>query len=289
MKIKEALQFGIQILAKKRDKFSSPELDAEILLAKTLDSTREKLLSQAGATIKQAAFARFRRLLARRASHEPIAYITGRKHFFNLELRVKKGACLIPRPETEILVERAVAILDYHPSDSKKHLVIDVGTGSGAIALTVAKNCPKEKIMATDTNRRALAVAKENAKLLGIKNVRFHRVDLLPDKLPINKPLLILANLPYLTAKQWKILAPEIRCFEPKNALIGGKDGLVIYRRLIAALKRSRPAGLFVLLAEIDPKQFRGLKNLIRKNWPDAAISAHRDLRNKIRVIESVI
>jgi len=171
--------------------------------------------------------AQFQALLARRAQGEPIAYLTGRKEFWSLELQVTENT-LIPRPETELLVEQAYARL---PFDGKA-LVIDLGTGSGAIALAIAAECPQCRVLATDKSTAALKkVAQANAQCLGLHQVAF----LLSDWWALGeiKATLVVSNPPYAAANAPHLSQGDVQ-YEPRSALVAGVDGLADIRQLIA-------------------------------------------------------
>ncbi len=204
----------------------APRLDAELLLSEVLQCGRAALIADSTRPIGAAAAKRFDCLLARRAGREPIAYILGRKGFRRIELRCDRRA-LIPRPETELLVEVA---LQRRPSS-----VLDIGTGSGAIALAIADELPDVAVTATDTSVEALQLANENARLLGLGD----RVGFVTaDELAGRSFSLVVANLPYISDRDLASLAVEIREFEPDSALRGGPDGLDVIRRVVAELPR---------------------------------------------------
>lgn len=260
----------------------SAALDAELLVAEALGISREELLAHDERKMTSAELRRARAFIARRAKREPVAYILGRKWFCGLEFEVRRGQCLIPRPDTEVLVERAVAVAKAR----KPAAILDVGTGSGAIAIAVAKSVLGARMIATDISPAALLIARRNAARLGVAHrVRFAKADLLPKTLP-EGPLLVLANLPYVPLAEWRTLEPEIRRYEPRRALVAGKDGLASYRRLFARLARLRPYGGFTLLAEIHPEQYPAMRSMALEHWPEAAVSRHDDLSGKTRVAE---
>ncbi len=209
-----------------------PRLDAEVLLAEA--SGRERAALVAGTEVPPGAARRFGEMVRRRLRREPVAYIVGRKGFRRLELEVNRQV-LIPRPETELLVELA---LERRPAT-----LLDVGTGSGAIALAVADELPECEVTATDTSPSALGVARGNAERLELGE----RVRFLPGTLPPEEDFeLILANLPYVAESEWSNLQPEVTRWEPRQALLAGEDGLDAIRELVAAVagRRSRYAGL---------------------------------------------
>jgi release factor glutamine methyltransferase len=189
-------------------------LDAELLLAEATGWDRARLAAEPEAGVDAAAARRFGEMVRRRIRREPVAYILGRKGFRGLELAVD-GRALIPRPETELLVEIA---LELEPSTA-----LDVGTGSGAVALAVADELPDCVVIGTDTSPAALDLARENAERLEIDGrVCFER-----GTVPEGRRFeLVLANLPYVREDEWEGLAPEITDYEPREALVGGADGV---------------------------------------------------------------
>ena len=198
----------------------TPRLDAELLLASVLGVGRERLVVDARAELDAETLARFNQLVSRRAAHEPVAYILGRKAFRRIELAVDPRV-LIPRPESELLVEVGLTL----PSGAS---VVDVGTGSGAVALALKSERPDLEVWATDVDSGALAVARENGKRLGVE-VEFVQTDLLDG---IDRRFdAVLANLPYVA--EGSSLPPDIGLYEPPLALFGGPDGLDVIRRLL--------------------------------------------------------
>jgi release factor glutamine methyltransferase len=196
-------------------------LDAELLLADAMGVERAALVASPGAEVSPAAARVFGEMVRRRLRREPVAYILGRKGFRNIELAVD-GRVLIPRPETELLVEVA---LEREPAS-----VLDVGTGSGAIALAIADELPGCEVTATDTSPRALEVARGNAERLGLAE----RVRFLEGTIPADEGFdLIVANLPYVAEADWASLQPEVTRWEPREALLAGRDGLAAYRALL--------------------------------------------------------
>jgi release factor glutamine methyltransferase len=192
----------------------TPRLDADVLLAEAMDRDRTGLAAEPEAPVDAAAARRFGEMIRRRIRREPVAYILGRKGFRGIELRVDRRV-LIPRPESELLVEVA---LELEPES-----VLDVGTGSGAIALAVAAELPECAVVATDTSGDALEVAGENAERLGLAaRVSFER-----GTVPATRRFdLVLANLPYVREGELASLEPEITEYEPRQAVVAGADGL---------------------------------------------------------------
>lgn len=281
MTIREIRIQGTQTL--KKVGVESPALDADLLIAHALGVSKETLYTHGEKRVPPAKLQRARRFLDRREKREPVAYILGEKEFFGFPLFVGR-AVLIPRPETEILVSTA---RDLCPPTGCE--LIDVGTGSGAIAVVLAKLLPRARVTATDISQEALAFAKRNAKRLGVaRRVRFLRGNLLMPlrnarPLATNGPLIITANLPYLPTAVWRQTQPDIRRYEPRLALVGGPDGTRLIRELIRELAHlPKP---WTLLAEIDPHQYRPLRSLAKKLFPSAEVSAVKDLAGKNRVL----
>ncbi|HSF02605.1 MAG TPA: peptide chain release factor N(5)-glutamine methyltransferase [Solirubrobacterales bacterium] len=189
-------------------------LDAELLLAEATGWDRARLAAEPEARVDAGAARGFGEMVRRRVRREPVAYILGRKGFRGLDLAVDARA-LIPRPETELLVEIALEL--------KPRTALDVGTGSGAVALAVADELPGCEVTGTDTSTAALGLARENAERLRIDGrVRFER-GTVPEGRRFD---LVLANLPYVGEDEWARLAPEITRYEPREALVGGADGV---------------------------------------------------------------
>lgn len=231
----------------------NPRLDAELLLADALGGTRERLLIEPGVEVSGAAARTFREHVRRRSvEREPIAYILGRRHFRCLELGVDRRA-LIPRPETELLVEIGLTL----PDRARVH---DVGTGSGAVALALAHERPDLRVSASDASEGALALARENAQRLG-SSVDFMHGDLL-DAVSAGVEAVV-ANLPYVAEGERPLLAPEIVRHEPPEALFAGADGLSAIRRLIAQAGARDAVGLLAL--EIGIGQSAAVAELLRE------------------------
>lgn len=221
----------------------SPRLDAELLAAHAFGLTRVQLYTQFDRPLQAAELATYRELVKRRQGGEPVAYLTGRKEFWSLDLAVDRRV-LIPRPDTETAVEEALERLGA--TDRQGARIADVGTGSGAIALALAKVRPGNEVIACDVSADALAVARGNAERLGLA-VTFlegHLTEPLRGLAPFD---LIVANLPYVPAGEISGLAPEVRA-EPWLALDGGADGLALVRTLVAAVPALlAPGGAVVL------------------------------------------
>jgi release factor glutamine methyltransferase len=227
-------------------------LDAELLLAAAAGEERARLAAEPEAGVSPPAARAFAAMVRRRIAREPIAYILGRKGFRRLELAVDERA-LIPRPETELLVELAV---ELGPGS-----VVDVGTGSGAVALAVADELPGAEVVATDSSADALRLARENAERAGLaRRVRFEL-----GRLPAEGGCeLVLANLPYVTEAEWGALEPEITRFEPREAVVAGPTGLEAIDALLGELAVGRFDAAAVAV-EVGAGQAGTVAELIRR------------------------
>jgi release factor glutamine methyltransferase len=249
--------------------------DAELLLCSTLDLDRVGLYLNYDRPLSPAELGVFREQVGRRARREPLQHILGRAEFWSLPFRVTP-AVLIPRADTEVLVEEALKRLAGPCS------ILDVGTGSGAIAIALAHELPAAVVTAVDISAEALAVAAENARANSVEGrVVFHQVDL--GALPGGPYDLIVANPPYIPEGEIPELMPEVRVFEPHLALNGGGDGLECYRRLLpAAATCLKPGGW--LLLEVGCGQAPQVLDLLRQSGFDQCFTA-RDLAKIERVV----
>jgi release factor glutamine methyltransferase len=244
-----------------KDATDSPRLDAELLLAHVLGFERIKLYTHFDRPMSEADLASYRALVKRRVAGEPVAYLLGSKGFWEIDLQVDERA-LIPRPETEVLVEE---VLELVGEDSDATLV-DVGTGSGAIALAVAYERPNLKVVATDISEQALALSRENADALGLaEQVIFTQGDLLegvdPSLLPCE---IIVSNPPYIAEDERDDVMIDVKNYEPDGALFAGADGLDVIRRLVpAAFDALESGGHF--LCEIGYRQGEAVRGLLEE------------------------
>ena len=248
----------------------SPRLDAELLLAAATGADRASLISRPESEIPAAEGRHFGELVRRRVRREPVAYILGRKGFRRIELAVDRRV-LIPRPETELLVEVA---LELEPAT-----VLDVGTGSGAVALAIAQELPAARVVATATSLEALALARSNALRLGLgQRVRFE-----PGTLPAGQFDLLVANLPYVTEAEWRGLEPELREYEPLGALVAGPSGLEAIEGLLGqvAVGESRPSAVAL---EVGAGQAGTVGELMRRAGFEE-VETRQDLAGIERVV----
>ena len=264
------------------------DLEAEILLAHVLKKDRTWLFAHPDFQLPTSSSTLFRTLISRRKKHEPIAYILGEKEFYGLPFKVNRST-LIPRPESELLVDLARKAL--FPNPSLSDVVWDVGTGSGAIAIAVARHIGERRVFATDISTKALTVAKQNARRLKIKNVTFLKADLLTPSLirlfvrMRDKRLIIVANLPYLPTKDKKKLTPDVVKYEPSDALFTGKDGTELIEKFLRQLATFDVHFASAFL-EYDPPQTKKLRALARSLFPHATVRIHKDLAKRDRVLE---
>lgn len=253
----------------------TPQLDAQVLLAHVTGASRAALLAYPERTLPKQQVAAYAALIDRRAAGEPVAYLTGHREFMGLDLRTDRRA-LIPRPETELLVEVALAEARGRLDRGETPLTADIGTGSGAIAVALAALEPRlPRVYATDVSAEALALAAENAARLGVADrITFLQGDLLA---PLPEPVdLLLANLPYVAPHAAQELPPSVGSYEPALALYGADEGLGHIRRLFeAAPAYLRPgAALFV---EFGYDQRAGVVALAREVFPTAEVRVGAD------------
>jgi release factor glutamine methyltransferase len=244
-----------------------PRLDAEVLLAAALGTNRAELHVDSERELDERAAAEFATMVRRRSEREPVAYVLGRAHFRELELMVDSRV-LVPRPETELLVDLA----------EDRQRVLDVGTGSGAIALAVAHERSGARVTGIDSSPDAIEVARSNAERLGL-DVEFLIADLI-----VGGPYdLIVSNPPYVREPDWDTLQPEITFHEPREALVAGPDGLDMIRDLVPAAAEVLVRG-GMLAIEVGQGQSRAVEHLFeRSRFRD--VETTRDLAGIPRVV----
>lgn len=278
----DLLQEGASLLREAR--LARPRLEAEVLLAHVAGLRREELYTRGEERPTQPVLAAYAAALGRRASHEPLAYIVGHKEFMSLDFEVTP-AVIVPRPETELLVETARRFLAARAAPR----AIDVGTGSGVVGLTLARLLPELRLWALDVSPEAVRVARRNAERLGVSG----RVEILVSDL-LSSPGLppqgtvdtVVANLPYVRSGVLSSLAPEVATFEPRLALDGGTDGLRIIGRLLPqAWQALMPGGACGL--ECDPEQCTLLTEHLHQAGFERT-EVHRDLAGRGRVVWGV-
>ncbi len=268
----------------KKNGAESPRLDAEVLLANARGCERIALYMAFAEEVGEEIRAKFRGLVKQRAAGVPVAYLVGQREFYSLPLKVTP-AVLIPRPETEFLVIAALdEIKARYPAGSTQPQVVDVGTGSGAVALAIAKHAPHAQVTAIDISPEALAVAQENAQQLHLeKNVRFLQGDLLSG-LPAKPEIaLVVSNPPYIGESEMAGLAPQVKDHEPRLALVGGPHGSEIIARLIPqAAERLIPGGLLAM--ELSPIIADSVVALLNSDGRFEQIQLTKDLAGLARI-----
>ncbi len=262
----------------------TPQLDARLLLEHLLDVPHSYLIVHHDQPLTAEQQQQYEQRIARASQQEPIPYIIGHAPFFHFDLHVAPGV-LIPRPETEQLVELAVA----WARESKANVAlraVDVGTGSGCIAIALAHFLPDAQVTAVDISPTALAIAQQNAALFVPQRIQFRQSDLLQ---AIADPIdLIVANLPYVTSGEWQSLADGVKLHEPALALDGGADGLDLIRRLLQqATTLLRPGGAIFL--EIGWQQGKTAQQAAQDHFPEAKITILPDFAGHDRIVKIVV
>ncbi|NLE36633.1 MAG: peptide chain release factor N(5)-glutamine methyltransferase [Pirellulaceae bacterium] len=262
----------------------SPRLDAEVLLAEALGCRRIDLYARFDDVPDDARRARFREMVCRRAEHAPVAYLVGHREFYSLSFRVTPDV-LIPRPETELLVVAALDRLKTRGNDDRSAAVCDAGTGSGAIAVTLAKHLPGARLTAVDLSEAALAVARENAQSHGVADrIEFVQSDLLAALPPESRFDLIASNPPYVSESEWADLSPEVRDHEPRMALVAGPRGTEVIERLLTeAAARLKSGGH--LLVEISPMIHAAVCSLVEASGKFDSPETIKDLARLPRIV----
>ena len=253
-------------------------LDAELLIAHALDLSRIDLYLDHHRPLDAQELASIRGLVQRRSQLEPIHYILGERDFWSITLSVDSRV-LIPRPDTEKLVELALSNMDETTQN-----ILDLCTGSGAIALALATECPQVQVTATDISEDALAVARANAKNLNLNNVSFHQSDLF-EGLQTQFDVIV-SNPPYIRSDDCKRLMVDVRDYEPLMALDGGQDGLDFYRQIVQTAPKLLCSKGHLLL-EIGHDQASDLKSLVESSSEFDWINCHQDLAGNDRVVHA--
>ena len=279
MTVRDALRWATGVLV--AENVDSPRLDAELILGHLLEESRAGLYAHDHQALSHQVAAGYTRLVRRRMAREPLAYVIGRRAFYDVDLVVDSRA-LIPRPETEHLVDAALEWCRHMPLPNPR--IIDVGTGSGAIAIVLARHLPDARVTAADYSADALALATRNAERYGLgERIAFVQSDLLAS---VSGPFdAVTANLPYVPSAEVAGLQPEVSQYEPHLALDGGTDGLALIRRLMAQLGSAlaRPG---LALFEIDRRQSLAVAECAQEHLQPCDVHVMADLAGLDRVVK---
>ncbi|MFZ0921174.1 MAG: peptide chain release factor N(5)-glutamine methyltransferase [Candidatus Dormiibacterota bacterium] len=260
---------------------TSSRLDSELLCAHALGLRRIDLYLQFDRPLDEAELTSVRELVRRRGKGEPVAYITGTREFYGRPFHVTSDV-LVPRPDTETLVQQAVAFLRDRPGAELR--VADLGTGSGCIAITLAAEVTAVRAVGTDVSTAALDVARENAESLGVdvSFVECSWADCIEGGYD-----LIVSNPPYVTTQEFETVERDVRDFEPRDALLGGDDGLDAYRPLLVSVRDHAIAARVML--EVDPRHAEAVTALVSATFPGATTVPVPDLTGRTRVLDVAI
>lgn len=285
--IRDVLKWAIAAL--KEAGIDSPRIDADTLLAFVLACDRARLYTNPDEVLDDNAIDRYERLIHERSGHVPLQYITHHVEFMSLDFTVDERV-LIPRQDTEILVETVLKITHDKQYSDKRTIIMDMGTGSGNIAVSLARNLSNVEIYASDISRDALNVAKVNIQKHEVGD-KLHLLygdlfDAFCDHVEKKSVDFVVSNPPYIEESEWKTLQPEIKDHEPREALIGGKDGLCFYRCIIReAPDWLTPEGYLVI--EIGETQADAVIELMKNEDRYEDIKVIKDLQGKERVISA--
>jgi release factor glutamine methyltransferase len=280
--LREALQSTTQTLCKAG--IADASVEAELLLGHVLGMSKTQLYTEPERSLTLVEAEHLSHLIRRRLDHEPAAYILGHSQFYGIDFYIDCHT-FIPRPETELLVEKAVEIAEGISQTGRRITIADIGTGCGAIAISLALALPKAKIYATDISASALQVAEINCRCQRVDG----QVELLQGNLlePLPQPVdVVVANLPYIKDCEFGDLSPEIRDYEPTTALAGGEDGLDKIQKMLEQMPRKLNHGACFLL-EIGQGQGEMVTSLIKSYFPQATIELISDLGGIERVIKA--
>ena len=266
-------------------------LDLDLIIAHVLGKSREFVLTHPSSSFSHGRKKMMKGFLKRRIEHEPLAYILGHKEFMGLDFKVNSST-LIPRPETELLVEKVLEeVLTMKQFNNLT--ILDIGTGSGNIIITLASRILNTNFIATDISKKTLGIAKENAKKYKVnKKIKFFQGNLLEPMIENSLftdhcSLIIVANLPYLSEEIYASTAPEVNEFEPQSALLSEKNGLAHYEKLLKQIKELKEELVIdycYLFIEFSPEQKPLLENLIKKILPKAQKKFSKDLSGSWRI-----
>ncbi len=272
MTISEVLQNAYKKVGKDKNK----RLELELLLAFVLKTDRAYLFMNLRKEISAAEIKKFDQLTKKLFANWPLAYLTGERNFYDRPFLVN-ASTLIPRPESEMIID----LLKEEVGNCEKATLVDVGTGSGCLIISLAAEIGKDfKYYGLDNSRKALLVAEQNAKKIGVK-INFRDSDLLSNLPEMHGKVFLIANLPYLTPEQFRNEASIKK--EPKSALVSGKDGFKHYRNLFKQITKRKDLKNFFLIIEIDPRQKKLAIQEITKYFPGKTVKIYKDFRQKDR------
>jgi release factor glutamine methyltransferase len=280
--IQKLLNWVTEYLATKG--IESPRFSAELLLSEVLSLKRIELYTQFDKQVPRQQLDKLHELVKRAVLHEPVAYLTGKTEFYSLELEITSD-CLIPRPETELLVQRAIEFLRTR---SGIQYICDLCTGSGCIAVAIAKNFPEARVTATDISAAALEVAARNVEKHRLtEHVRLLCGDLFEpviQQLDVGQFDLIVCNPPYVSTAEYEKLDKNVKDYEPESALLAGEDGLDVYRRIIEKVDNFLKPGAALML-EIGYAQGPAIKDLLEQIAAFAEIKIEKDFHDNDRIV----
>ena len=275
--IQELFQKGKSLL---RD-LPNPSLEAKVLLSHAASIGEEEFFSSPGLKFSRKQERDYFQSIAKRLAGFPLAYLTGTKEFWSIPFRVSPGV-LIPRPETELIVEKVLEL-----SLRNGETIVDIGTGCGNIAVSLAKELPQARIIATDISSPALKMARRNASEQRVNHILFARGNLFSplQKLKLKRKCdFIVSNPPYVSEEEWAELDPEIKYHEPKKALVAGDRGLEVIQKIIqGSLSFLKPKGFLVL--EIGEGQKNEVNSLFNSGWERVVYA--KDLRGISRIVQA--
>ena len=285
--IRNILKWAIKTL--KGSEIESPEINGDTLLAYVLSCDRTRLYANPDNVIDDADIRKYKEVIYKRASHVPLQYITRKAEFMSLDFVVDERV-LIPRPETEILVETVLDKVKGNDSLDNSIIIMEIGTGSGNIAVSLAKNLNNAEIYTNDISQDALLVAETNVQIHDVAD-KIHLLHgdffgVFNNSVEKKHVDFIVSNPPYVSESEWNNLEPEVKEHEPWQALVGGKDGLHYYRQIIKdAGDWLRPGGYLVI--EIGEAQANAIMKLMQNEKHYGEIEIINDLQGKERIISA--
>ncbi len=281
MNIQETIEFGVEKL---KDPSLTPQLDVELLLSYSLKQSKEYLFRNPTEKLSRKSLNVFKKLLEKRKEGTPVSHLTHIQEFFGIPMYVNKNV-LIPRPETEEVVEDAISTWE---EIRNINLFLDVGSGSGCIAIAIASTIPNVNVIALEKSEKAIKVAEKNIKKLKLKkNIQVIKSDILSrfPKKYFSTPKIIIANLPYIGTNTNNFIADEVKKYEPKEALFGGKDGLDYYRKLMKQIIEKK-ISFEIMFFEIGFSQVEAIEKEIKHYLPKSKTRILKDMSGFPRTVK---